>query len=270
MTSTIQQPFKSGARFAYREAGRGEPVLLIHGVGMQSEAWMPQIEALSKTHHVIAVDMPGHGQSDPLPVGSMLQDFVAWLDKVIRTLGLEKVNLAGHSMGALISGGYAATHPNHVLRVALLNGVYCRSPEARAAVEGRADEIRAGKIDLETPLTRWFADTEADKTARAQAAKWLSAVDISGYATAYTAFSRGDRTYAALFDNISCPFLALTGDGDPNSTPDMARAMAAAAQDGEAVVLEGQRHMVNLTVPDVVNRQLQDWLKRPVKSKELQ
>lgn len=270
MTSTILRPFKSGTKFSYREAGQGEPIVLIHGVGMQSEAWLPQIDALSKAYRVIALDMPGHGQSDPLPVGATLQDFVAWLAKVVDTLDLPQINLAGHSMGALISGGYAATHPDRVLRVALLNGVFCRSPEARAAVEGRAAELRAGKVDLETPLTRWFGESDADQAARTLVAEWLGSVDVSGYSIAYTAFSRGDRTYADLFKNISCPFLALTGDGDPNSTAEMAHAMAAQVADGKAVVIEGERHMINLTVPDVVNGHLLEWLKRSVKKKELQ
>ena len=48
---------------AYLETGEGEPLLLIHGVGLNAEAWGPQIDALSDTHRVIALDMPGHGGS---------------------------------------------------------------------------------------------------------------------------------------------------------------------------------------------------------------
>ena len=48
---------------AFLEQGQGEAVLLIHGVGLNAEAWGPQIAALAETHRVIALDMPGHGQS---------------------------------------------------------------------------------------------------------------------------------------------------------------------------------------------------------------
>ena len=54
------------------EAGAGEPILLIHGVGMRAEAWAPQIAALASDHSVIAVDMPGHGERDPLPEDAKL------------------------------------------------------------------------------------------------------------------------------------------------------------------------------------------------------
>ena len=268
MTSTTLQLSEPYGRVAYRAAGQGAPVVLIHGVGMQSAAWGPQIDALAATHRVIALDMPGHGGSDPLPADAQLPDFVAWLDAVVTALDLGAVSLAGHSMGAMISGGYAVCHPDRVARVALLNGVFRRSPEARQAVLSRAGDIRGGRFDLQTPLDRWFGETEVEQAARAQVAGWLSSVDIDGYATAYAAFAAGDSTYADRFSSISCPLLALTGDGDLNSTPDMAHAMAEAAQNGRAVVLAGHRHMVNLTDPNAVTAALRDWLETSAAGKD--
>lgn len=260
MTSTTLPLSEPYGAVTCQRAGEGRPLVLIHGVGMQSAAWGPQIEAFARNHEVIALDMPGHGGSAPLPEGAELPDYVAWLHEVLRALDLGPVSLAGHSMGALIAGGYAASHPENVARVALLNGVFQRSADARAAVEARAAEIRAGSFDLETPLARWFGDSPADQAARAQVGEWLSAVNLQGYAAAYTAFARGDSTYADGFAGIHCPLLALTGDGDPNSTPEMAQMMAAAAPQGRAVVIEGHRHMVNLTAPAAVNAALRDWL----------
>lgn len=245
---------------AYREAGQGDPLVLIHGVGMQSAAWEPQIQEFSKTHHVFALDMPGHGGSDPLAKGSTLEDYVQWLHAVLQELGLRHVSLAGHSMGALIAGGFAVSHPDIVARVALLNGVYRRDPEKRAAVEARAEAIRQGDFDTATPLNRWFRHGRADEAARAQVEVWLNSVDPGGYATAYTAFAQGDRTFADGFASIRCPLLALTGEDDPNSTPAMSRAMADTAPQGRAVVVDGHRHMVNLTAAEIVNSELRRWL----------
>ncbi|MDA5093771.1 alpha/beta hydrolase [Aliiroseovarius sp. KMU-50] len=260
MTSTTLQLSDHYGTLSCREAGSGAPLVLLHGVGMQSEAWGPQIAALSATHRVIALDMPGHGGSSPLPENAQLADFIDWLDASITALELEHVCLAGHSMGALIAAGYAATHPEKLTRVALLNGVFRRTNEARNAVIARADVIRSGGFDLETPLTRWFGDSPIEQTARRQVSGWLSEVDLGGYATAYGAFARGDDTYADRISDIPCPFLAITGDGDLNSTPAMSRAMAEAAPLGRAMVIKGHRHMVNLTAPDAVNAALADWL----------
>lgn len=264
-TLQLSEPFGNvtcrEAGLAY--AGKTSPVVLIHGVGMQSAAWGPQIEALSKSHHVVALDLPGHGDSDQLPAESDLPVFLVWLLAVLDALKLGRVNLAGHSMGALISSGFAACHPERVERVALLNGVFRREETARQSVIARARQIETGTFDVETPLRRWFGDTPAERSAREDVAGWLSAVNVEGYATAYGAFARGDATYADEFGKITCPLMALTGSDDPNSTPDMARAMADAVREGTAVIIENHRHMVNLTAPDMVNAALVDWLNTP-------
>jgi pimeloyl-ACP methyl ester carboxylesterase len=91
---------------------------------------------------------------------------------------------------------------------------------------------------------------------------WLSAVDPDGYATAYHAFAHGDETYAGRWADVNCPALFLTGSHDPNSTPEMTMAMAAATPMGWARIIDGHRHMVNLTAPEAVNAILEDWLSR--------
>ena len=158
MMSKTQQ--LSNNRIAhYFEQGTGEPLVLIHGVGMQAAAWYPQIEFFSKHYRVISVDMPGHGQSSKLADDAKLQDFVDWTIEFITALDIGAVNLAGHSMGSLISTGVSVTRPDLVKRMAVLNGVYKRTSQARNAVVQRAEELKTGHIDIETPLQRWFGDT---------------------------------------------------------------------------------------------------------------
>ncbi|WP_433706447.1 alpha/beta fold hydrolase [Paraburkholderia sacchari] len=242
------------------EQGTGEPLVLIHGVGMQASAWYPQMDDLSREFRVISVDMPGHGTSDALDASADLQQFVQWAIEFIEALHAGPVNLAGHSMGSLIAAGVAVTRPDLVKRVAVLNGVYRRTEQARDAVLQRAAELRSGTIDVETPLRRWFNTEEAQQVAAQKVESWLKAVNLSGYATAYTAFASGDEVYADGWNTIACPALVLTGADDPNSTPEMARQMAQAAHNGQAVVIENERHMVNLTAPNEVNRALRAWL----------
>lgn len=251
-------PLSEGATARIIEAGAGKPLLLIHGVGMRAEAWGPQIAALAADHRVIAVDMPGHGESDPLPGDPRLPDYVAWAARVIEALELGPVSVAGHSMGSLIAGGLAVERPDLVARAALLNGVHRRTEAARAAVLARAAEIAAGAGGIEAPLARWFDATQSGL--RDQVAGWLRGVSPAGYAAAYRAFAEGDGVYADRLGAVQCPLLVLTGDGDANSTPEMTRAMAAMASRGTAVVIEGHRHMVNLTAPEAVTAELQRWL----------
>lgn len=254
MTSRTLQ-LSDGGTVRVLEEGAGEPLLLIHGVGLRAEAWAPQMRLEA---HVIAVDMPGHGESTPLPQGARLPDYVAWAARVIDALGLGPVSVAGHSMGSLIAAGLAVERPDLVRRMAMLNGVHRRNAAARAAVLARADDIAQGGGSIEAPLARWFTPDQAEL--RDQVADWLGSVSQTGYAMAYRAFAEGDRCYADRLSEIRCPALILTGDGDANSTPDMTRAMAGLVQHGQAVVIQGHRHMVNLTAPRLVSQALRDWL----------
>ncbi|AIC31251.1 alpha/beta hydrolase family protein (plasmid) [Rhizobium etli bv. mimosae str. IE4771] len=251
---------KTAGGTAYHEAGSGEPLVLIHGVGMRLEAWAPQIAFLSAGHRVIAVDMPGHGESAKLPAGSRLEEFVAWFGRFLDEMAIGRVNVAGHSMGALVSGGAAATFGERISRVAYLNGVYRRDQQAKAAVLARAAAIPVTGVDKEGPLARWFGDNADSVVARELTRKWLSLVDPEGYAVAYAAFAGGDETYADCWKDVAGPALFLTGSDDPNSTPLMAEQMAALAPKGWVRIVEGHRHMVNLTAPDIVNSLLAEWL----------
>lgn len=259
MTCTIPRRSETRSGAAYVAEGVGDPLILVHGVGLRLEAWTAQIESLSSTHQVIALDMPGHGGSAPLPKGARLPDFVGWLARVFDDLGLERASLAGHSMGALITAGMVAEHPDRLDRVALLCGVHHRTPEAAAAVIGRAEALRRGERDSAGPLSRWFGPESADP-AYPLVREWLDTVDAGGYATAYTAFATGDATYADVWPTVIQPALFLTGALDANSTPTMARAMAASAPRGRAVVIEGHGHMIPMTASAKVNDTLRTWL----------
>lgn len=253
-----------GGRAALAVAGEGEPLVLVHGVGMCAEAWEPQIAVLSRSHEVIAVDMPGHGGSDRLPDGAQLPDYVAWLGRLLEGLGRGAVNLAGHSMGGLVVAGCAIEMPDRVQRLAVLNSVHRRSPEARAAVRERARAIAKGEGDDTVPLRRWFGESTREQAVRDKVSAWLERVDRAGYAAAYAAFAEGDETYADRLSEIACPTLVLTGSEDHNSTPAMARAMADAAQRGRAAIVPDERHMVGLTAPETVTAELQRWLAEPI------
>jgi pimeloyl-ACP methyl ester carboxylesterase len=260
MLQTLQRSrTPSGA--AYLDRGEGdETVVLIHGVGMRIEAWSPQIDRLAETCRVVAVDLPGHGGSAPLGGSPRLEQFVAWFAGVLEELSLGPVNVAGHSMGALIATGIAATAQDKVRRVALLNGVHRRSERARKAVMARADEIVSGSFDRQAPLARWFSVEESKGEAYVLVRDLLQTVDASGYADAYRAFASGDSVYSGCWPRVTCPALFLTGGDDMNSTAEMAQDMARAAPQGKAVVIPGHRHMVNLTAPEEVNATLAGWL----------
>jgi pimeloyl-ACP methyl ester carboxylesterase len=97
------------SRLAADTQGDGAAIVLIHGLTFSRKTWDPITELLARRHQVIAIDLPGHGDSD----GSAADppEVVARLHHTLETFGVERPTVVGHSAGALVATGYAATHP---------------------------------------------------------------------------------------------------------------------------------------------------------------
>jgi pimeloyl-ACP methyl ester carboxylesterase len=85
--------------------GRGEPLVLVHGIGSRWQVWEPVLDALAGRHEVIALDLPGFGASGPLPAG--IEPDVPGLASAVEAFcaraGLERPHVAGNSMGGAIA-----------------------------------------------------------------------------------------------------------------------------------------------------------------------
>jgi len=101
-----------GFTIAYWEAGVGEPLVLVHGMGVDRGTLLDVAEKLKQNYRVILPDLPGFGDSDkPADADYGINAQVENLREIISALGLTKVHLGGHSMGGWISAGFAATYP---------------------------------------------------------------------------------------------------------------------------------------------------------------
>ncbi len=247
MTWTIRQRSDGAGALRYFEEGAGQNLVLIHGVGLRAEAWCGVLPFLTDSYRVICVDMPGHGES-PLQDSDDLADFCARLQSFIMAME-GPVFLAGHSMGALLAVQSAVAMPDNVEAIAALNMVFRRSKEATAAVQERAAQLtKNGAADPAPTLQRWFGETPNGPDADAAAAcrDWLTRCDPEGYAAAYRVFAHHDGPSYATLSRLACPALFLTGDADPNSTPDMSRALATGCG-GRCDVLANAAHMMPMT-----------------------
>ena len=111
----------NGVRLHYLIAGKGDPVVLLHGYAETSHMWLPLIAELAKTHAVVAPDLRGAGQSSTPPGGyakaAMAQDIHA----LARKLGYERVRIVGHDIGLMVAYAYAAQYPSEVDRIVLMD-----------------------------------------------------------------------------------------------------------------------------------------------------
>ncbi len=111
-----------GLRVHYRDEGQGPPLLLLHGTGASLHTWDAWTAALSPTHRVLRMDLPGFGLTGPTRTGDYsVQAYVAFLEAFRQALGLERFALAGNSLGGQIAWNYAAAYPQHVTALILVD-----------------------------------------------------------------------------------------------------------------------------------------------------
>lgn len=114
----------------WREAGKGVPIILLHGAWNDSSQWVSVIESLSENFHCFAPDLLGFGESENPNIHYSIDLQVECLAELLKALKLEKVYLVGHSLGAWIAASYALKYPNQV------DGLVLLSPEG-VEIEGQ-------------------------------------------------------------------------------------------------------------------------------------
>ncbi len=103
------------------EAGTGDPVLLLHGLGATKASFLPTIDALAPTYRTIGVDLPGFGDSDkPLFAAYDAAFFAEAMTALLDALELESAHVVGNSMGGRVALEIGLAHPDRVKRLVLL------------------------------------------------------------------------------------------------------------------------------------------------------
>ncbi|WP_405218574.1 alpha/beta fold hydrolase [Agrococcus sp. Ld7] len=228
------------------QPGGVAPIVLLHGVGLDRSMWDAVRTLLARGPvgaNVVALDLPGHGAQPPLPAPQSLADLA---DDVLARLPDGAVHLVGFSLGALIAQHIACFHPERVVALTCVSSVCQRTPAEAAAVEARLESARDDfAASAAASIERWFPAGSAVPAATIAATeRVLLANDVASYLHAYAVFARGDREIAPELDRIIAPTLAITGELDPGSTPDMSRRLTAAIPGAQAHIVPGARHML--------------------------
>jgi pimeloyl-ACP methyl ester carboxylesterase len=230
----------AGTALLHRQ-GDGPALVLLHGIGSNAESWLPVIEALPAALNVLAWWAPGYGGSTPLvPEQPTPEDYALRLADVLDSLRLDNVALAGHSLGALFAGRFAASRPGRVAALALLSPAlgYRVAPDAPLPpqVQARIDDLEAlgpGAFAAQR-AARLLHDSDAKPEVLDAVRRAMAAVNPAGYAQAVRALGAGDL----LADAARLPpALVACGEHDAVTPPDTARALHAALPPGSALHL---------------------------------
>jgi len=112
-----------GVRIHYVNYGKGsEALVLIHGWTCNLDNWRDQVPDFAKRHRVIAIDLPGHGQSDKPQLAYGMDLFARAVDAVFRDAKVKRAVLVGHSMGTPIARQFYRKYPEKTLAIVIVDG----------------------------------------------------------------------------------------------------------------------------------------------------
>jgi proline iminopeptidase len=266
---------RDGRRLAYRREGEG-PVLVCHGGGPGlSSLYLGDLAGLGGELELVLLDPRGTGgstrPSDPRAYA--IDDYVSDLEELREHLGLERMQLLGHSHGGIVAIAYAARHPERVERLILASTLARFSPEQEgamaAAVEGHADEP-------------WYEDAraalEAEEAGDFETDEELAELTLREFPFYFARYGDEERAYldtlrgdtpnadalrlfnqeqVPTFDlrpelpRIAAPTLVITGEVDFITGPLSAAELSEGITGAETVLLPGCGHFIFVEAPGV-------------------
>ncbi|GGJ98530.1 3-oxoadipate enol-lactonase [Lentibacillus kapialis] len=235
-------------RINFIEKGNGPPVILIHGVGLDHTMFRHQIDFLSLSYKVIAYDMLGHGKSENPDGSYQLLHFVDQLNQLLMELKIERVNIVGFSMGAMVAQLFAIRFPEKVISLCIMSAVANRNEEQQQNIMKRVEQVKEnGHLStIDAALSRWFTqyfalvNTDLVNEVRST----LENNDSEAYLKAYSLFALSDQDLWHQLGSITSPTLIVTGEKDTGSTPDMAMQIGEKIHNSRVVIVPFVKHML--------------------------
>jgi pimeloyl-ACP methyl ester carboxylesterase len=248
------------------ERGTGRPVVFLHGYPLTHAIFGPQLEAISRDHHVVLLDLPGFGLAGAQPVPDPLSGFAESVHGFLAEHFSVPVVLVGHSFGGYVALELVRDHPEQFAGLVLTN---TRSePDGAEAREKRWATARR----LENP------DEHLDTSAIARGLLSPSAEETGGplvdtvreivasvpsrtlVATLRAIAGRADLT--PVLETIHVPTLVIWGEEDQLIPPPQSRSMVPRIRGGSGIGIPWAGHLPSLEAPEAFDRALIDILAR--------
>jgi len=226
-------------------------IVFIHGSGGDHTNWVYQYSALKNDFNVLAVELPGHGQSEGKGEQSVSR-YVEWMRKILDAYGIKKPILVGHSLGAAISLTFAVQHGE------LLAGIVTVGGGVTMLVN---PAILDGLLSNPAPIIEMAAKLSLAKQNRE---KFASAL-VDGFSKANPVVMHGDFTACSQLNltddigKISIPVLVICGAEDKMTPPENSQYLKDHIPGACMKLLENAGHFVMIESPEAFNQALKEF-----------
>ena len=228
----------------YEVLGRGRPVLFLHGWVGSWRYWVPAMQSASQRYRAYAVDLWGFGDSDKHPDAYRLDAQVRLLAAFLDEMGIGKIAIVGHGLGAVVGILFSLHYPLAVDRIAAV-----AMPSELAAIHPRL------RTDSPEKLATWLlTPTLSTEIARKEAPK----ADSAAIATSLNDLANMDLLTEVL--KVEAPCLLVHGRNDPLVRLPATTTLTQMPDNMHQIVFEQSGHFPMLDEPSKFNRLMNDFL----------
>ena len=247
---------------AWREAGSGDVVLFLHGIGHSRIAWARQLEDLSDRWRCVAWDLPGFGASEPLEAMTFPAIAAAAVSLLDR-LGVHSAHLVGLSFGGQQALHVAVGHPDRVRSLVLADTSPAFGTNGMTReewIDQRLEPLRSGltPADIAESVMAGVSGPDFSGPDFDLAVAAMGRLTPQGYEDAVRGLPTHDVRDALA--TIDVPTLVVVGELDPATPPGVARLLADGIPDARLVELPGIGHLTPNEAPREFNRLVREFL----------
>ncbi len=226
-------------------------VVLLHSLATHSGLWALQVPVWSARFRVIAIDLPGHGESPLAPEGVSLADMAQAVVAVLDTLGLAKAAVVGLSLGGMVAQAMAIRHAPRVSALVVAHAGARTDAVVQAIWEQRLEQFAAGGMaHLAQPtLARWFPRDFAEDAPLTMdwMAGLIQATSAAGYVAAIRAIQHLD--HLDQLPRVQVPTLVIAGLADAAVPSTVATLVAQRIPNARLHLFDGAGHIGNVQQP---------------------
>lgn len=250
-----------GVNLYFDEAGTGEPLLFLHGLGSSSEDWEYQVPYFAKKFKVITIDFRGFGKSDKPDSGYSIPEFAQDVIDFLNLQKIEQVTLVGVSMGGMVALECAAEFPNRIKSIVAVNAL----PEVKLTswITFLKFWQRIGIISLMgmENFGKFLSKKLFPKIEQEALRQKLCTRFINNNKDVYlhTMKSFVDWSILSRLKNITCPALIIGGDRD-YTTPEFKARYASLIPLGKYITIPDSGHATPVDQPDLFNQTIEGHL----------
>lgn len=241
---------------AYDDHGSGPAIVLLHGHPFDRSMWSPQVEDLSRDFRVLALDLPGYGDS---PIRSDTMTMSAFSDAVVGVLdlsGVDRAAVVGLSMGGLVAMELGLRYPGRVTGLVLAattaEPVADGEPKLRLAKAALAEE--RGMLPLAAEMLTDLLGPNASRDNDLVLKIFAMMLSTPPQGAAAALRGRAQRPdYSSLLASLAVPALVIAGDHDVLAPAAVVERLVAALPEPELLHFSSSGHLPNLEEPSRFN-----------------